>query len=88
MRKKLQSDRGIKLCLFLGFFLVLAVFGGRLEVPIVLDETGTMSNTAYLTGMDWSVNNKSMGSFYYKYFQALLYVPVFLLVKIRFCGIG
>lgn len=81
MRKKLQSDRGIKLCLFLGFFLVLAVFGGRLEVPIVLDETGTMSNTAYLTGLDWSVNNKSMGSFYYKYFQALLYVPVFLLVK-------
>ncbi len=81
MKEKLQSDRGIKLCLYIGFFLLLAYYGGRLDMPIVLDETGTMSNTAFLTGFDWSDNNKAMGGFYYKYFQALLYVPVFMLIK-------
>lgn len=81
MKEKLQSDRGIKLCLFLGFFLILAFYGARLDMPIVLDETGTMSNTAFLTGFDWTDNNKAMGSFYYKCFQALLYLPVFMWVK-------
>lgn len=76
-----QNGRKIKLILYLVSLAFLLFYGLRLATPAVSDEIGTMSNTAFLTGYDWSTYNRSAGNFYYKYFQALLYIPFFLLIK-------
>lgn len=90
MKQKLQADKTVKILIYLVSLSILLFYGTKLTLPIVLDDTGTMSNAAYLAGYDWSVINDAMGNYYYKYFQALLYVPLFLWVRnpfVRYQGI-
>ena len=71
----------IKLVLFavtLGWGLIFAL---RLNVPPVVDEVGTVANTALLMGWDWSETAWAMGGSYFKYGFALLYWPLTLLIE-------
>ena len=56
-------------------------FGLRLNVPPVVDEVGTVANTAHLMGWDWSETAFAMGGSYFKYGFALLYYPLALLIE-------
>ena len=76
-----RNDIMIKLVLFavtLGWGLIFAL---RLNVPPVVDEVGTVANTALLMGWDWSETAWAMGGSYFKYGFALLYWPLTLLIE-------
>ncbi|MBO4505351.1 MAG: hypothetical protein J5728_02900, partial [Lachnospiraceae bacterium] len=78
--KDTAADVLLKLSLFavtLGWGLLFAL---RLNVPPVVDEVGTVSNTALLMGWDWSETAYAMGGSYFKYGFALLYYPLTLLI--------
>ena len=47
-------------------------------LPYVLDETGTVANTAFMAGDDWSFCVQTMGGFYYKYAFSALYYPIYI----------
>ena len=79
--KDTAADVLLKLALFaatLGWGLLFAL---RLNVPPVVDEVGTVSNTALLMGWDWSETAYAMGGSYFKYGFALLYYPLALLIE-------
>lgn len=81
MKKRNLSDRAIMLFMYT-VFAVFSVFCAlHLSIPLVLDETGTMANTAFLAGDDWSICAQSMGGFYYKPGQAILYLPIYLIFR-------
>ncbi len=76
-----KTDRFINLGLF---FVTLAILGTlvlQLNVAPVLDEVGTLANTAFLTGMDWTECVRSMGNHYYKAGMPIFYLPFFLLFE-------
>ncbi|MBE5958098.1 MAG: hypothetical protein E7254_04450 [Lachnospiraceae bacterium] len=75
------SDKSISILMYLAFAAVSVFYGIHLCVPLVLDEVGTIANTAFLAGDDWSICVQTMGGFYYKYGQSLLYLPIYLLFK-------
>lgn len=75
------SDRIIKVILYLIFASVSVYYGIHLSVPLVIDEVGTIANTAFLAGDDWSLCVQSMGGFYYKYGVSVLYLPFYLFFK-------
>ncbi len=84
MEKGNKLDRTDWLICAVLYFITLAFLGQKalqLNNPPVLDEVGTMANAAFLAGYDWSECVQSMGSHYYKLGIALLYYPVFCLVK-------
>ena len=70
-----MSDRTIKILLYIAFAVVTVVSSMQLLVPGVIDEIGTLSNTAFLAGNDWIKCIQSMGGFYYKYGQVFFYYP-------------
>lgn len=72
------SDRTIKILLYIIFAVGTIVCTMSLTLPGVLDEIGTVSNTAILAGDSWLKCVQSMGGFYYKYGQSLLYYPLYL----------
>lgn len=77
----IMTDRNIKLMLYfisIGFF---GFFGVQLNTPPVLDEVGTIANTAWMVGYDWSQCSYTMGAYYYKYGMSLLYYPLMLLIE-------
>lgn len=75
------SDRICKLFLY----FITVIFGLcmalRLNVPPVVDEVGTIANTAFLMGYDWSETLFCMGGCYFKGGYALLYYPLMLIFK-------
>ena len=78
--KDTAADVLLKLALFaltLGWGLLFAL---RLNVPPVMDEAGTVANTALLMGWDWSESVFAMGGSYFKYGFSLLYYPLALLI--------
>ncbi len=78
---KSLSDNVISILMYLAFAAVSVFYGIHLCVPLVLDEVGTIANAAFLAGDDWSICVQSMGGFYYKYGQSLLYLPIYLLLE-------
>ncbi len=89
MRNKTIAKSDVTVCLIL--YAVCICFLGlqalRLNTPPVVDEIGTLANTAHMTGYDWSeciVSMQRRGDDavgYYKIGIALLYYPAFLLLK-------
>ena len=75
------SDRSIKIFLYLFFALGTLISSINLCVPGVLDEVGTIANTAFLAGDDWSKCVQSMGGFYYKYGLSILLYPLYLIFQ-------
>lgn len=75
------SDTKIKLIIYFIFAITTVIFGTRLSLPYVLDETGTIANTAYMAGDDWSLCVQSMGGYYYKYAFSALYLPIYLIFR-------
>ena len=80
-QNRTASEKTTCFLLWLGAAFIFFSLGTKLWNVDVLDETGTMSVAAFLAGDDWSLTNLGMGSFYYKYFQSLFYVPFFLLIR-------
>ena len=75
------NDRIIKIILYFIFASVFICYGIHLSVPLVIDEVGTLANTAFLAGDDWSLCVQSMDGFYYKYGVSVLYLPFYMLFK-------
>ena len=67
------EDRKIMFGLYVGFALLMIIVAVNLSVGYILDETGTIANAAYLSGLDWSTYIKATGGYYYKYGTAFLY---------------
>ena len=76
-----KKDRIICIFLFLAFFGagLLAVL--QLNIPPVIDEVGTLANSAYLVGYDWTQTSYTMGGFYYKYGMAIFYAPFLIIFR-------
>lgn len=75
------SDRKIKIIIYFIFAITTVVLGIQLSLPYVLDEVGTVANTAFMAGDDWSLCVQTMGGFYYKYGFSALYLPLYLIFK-------
>lgn len=76
-----NTDRKIMVTMYALFAVVTSIFGFKLCMPPVLDEVGTLANTAFLAGDDWSLCVQSMGGFYYKYGVSVLYLPIYIMFK-------
>ena len=76
-----KKDRIICIFLFLAFLGagLLAVL--QLNIPPVIDEVGTLANSAYLVGYDWTQTSYTMGGFYYKYGMAIFYAPFLIIFR-------
>ena len=60
-------------------FVFLCLYSQSLTVPVISDETITMANAAWLTGYDWSWMVAALGGSYYRFGQAILTLPFFML---------
>lgn len=69
------------LLIYAVFAAVSIFYGIHLTIPLVIDETGTVANTAFMAGDDWSICVQSMGGFYYKYGVSALYLPLYLIFR-------
>ena len=67
------KDRIINVLLYAVTLALLGTMALQLNNPPVLDEVGTMANTAFLAGYDWTECVMSMGNHYYKLGMPLLY---------------
>lgn len=67
------------ICLYVAALIFGLVFALRLNVPPVVDEVGTLGNTALLMGYDWSETLFVQGGCYFKYGYALFYYPLMLI---------
>ncbi len=74
------KDRIINVLLYAVTLALLGTMALKLHNPPVLDEVGTMANTAFLAGYDWTECVASMGNHYYKLGMPLLYYPAFRLI--------
>lgn len=76
-----KKDRIICIFLYIAFLTagLLAVL--QLNIPPVIDEVGTLANSAYLVGYDWQQTSYTMGGFYYKYGMSLFYAPFLILFR-------
>ncbi len=70
-----KKDRLIACLLFAAFLGAGLLAALQLNIPPVLDEVGTLANSAYMAGYDWTETVYTMGGFYYKYGISLLYAP-------------
>ena len=75
--KKQDVRNGI--LLFAIAFVLMAVSNFTIDLPVTNDEVSTLANDAYLLDLDWRPFIQSSGNYYFKYAQALLYYPFFLL---------
>lgn len=75
---KNMSDRDVKILIYAVFAITTVFFASTLSLPYVLDETGTVANTAFMAGDDWSFCVQTMGGFYYKYAFSALYYPIYM----------
>ena len=60
---KNMSDRDVKILIYAVFAITTVFFASTLSLPYVLDETGTVANTAFMAGDDWSFCVQTMGGF-------------------------
>ncbi len=84
--KKLEqlTDRKIATWLYLIVFIMIGLGGVLLDVTLVVDELGTLANSAYLAGNTWTGAIEAQGGFYYKYGTAFLYYPFVALFENSF----
>ena len=75
------KDRLVNVLLYAVTLALLGTMALQLHNPPVLDEVGTMANTAFLAGYDWTECVASMGNHYYKLGMPLLYYPAFMLIS-------
>lgn len=76
-----QQDLACRLILFVSAAVFGLVFSLQLSIPAMIDEVGTVSNAAYLSGYDWSQAVYAMGGCYFKAGYALLYYPIVRLIN-------
>lgn len=50
-----------------------------INIPVTNDEVSTLANNAHLLNWDWRPFLESSGNYYFKYAQALLYLPLFFI---------
>lgn len=81
MRRLQKADKLTCVGLYFVTLAYLLLMALRLNNPPVLDEVGTMANTALLNGWDWTECVKADGNHYYKYGLAVLYLPAFMLFR-------
>lgn len=79
VRRLQKADKWTCVGLYFVTLAYLLLMALRLNNPPVLDEVGTMANTALLNGWDWTECVKADGNHYYKYGLAILYLPAFKL---------
>ncbi len=75
-----RSKQNTGLLLYLITFIISSVPALFLTAPPVEDALGTMASAAYISGVDYREFLAADG-FFYKYGQALWYLPVFLFVR-------
>lgn len=74
------KDKKIMFFIWLGIFIVALIPIFFLSSIVFIDEIGTVANAAHLVGIDWSNFIGTEGA-YYKYGQAIIYLPAFLLFQ-------
>ena len=75
---KNMSDRDVKILIYAVFAITTVFFASTLSLPYVLDETGTVANTAFMAGDDWSFCVQTMGVFITN-MHSLHYIILFIL---------
>ena len=75
------ADVSAKIIILLVSLVWGLYFALKLNVPPVVDEVGTVANTALLMGWDWSETVWAMGGCYFKYGFSLLYYPFMLFIE-------
>lgn len=83
-QQKVITDVGVKRILWCITFVFIAALGIQMNVTAVVDEPGTIANTALLAGDNWHTCIQGIGGFYYKYGTALFYYPIYLLFQDAF----
>ena len=67
--------------LFAVMLVLMGVPALCLSTNTVVDELGTLTNTALLTGRNWGTGIISNGGFYYRYGMAFVWLLPFLIFK-------
>lgn len=73
-----------KICMISLFAVMLVLMGVPalcLSTNTVVDELGTLTNTALLTGRNWGTGILSNGGYYYRYGMAFVWLLPFLIFK-------
>lgn len=82
MEKTFDKQDKRNMCIAFGVIALLTVIPAFfLHISWTFDELGTLANSAYLAGYDWSYPLHVAGGYYYKYGTALFYALPFLLIK-------
>lgn len=79
--KKEYTDTQICCFMYGLVLLMMIVLGSPLGVSYILDETGTVANSAFLAGYNWNDWVNCTGGYFYKYGQAIFYFPILKLVS-------
>ena len=76
-----KQDRICMISLFAVMLELKGVQAVRIRTITVVDELGTLTNTALLTGRNWGTGIISNGGFYYRYGMAFVWLLPFLIFK-------
>lgn len=76
---KAVSNSKVLAILFISSLIINIIPAFFMNVATISDEIGTIANGAYFAGVDWSEGLKLTGANSYKYGQALLYTPLFVI---------
>ena len=76
-----KQDRICMISLFAVMLVLMGVPALCLSTNTVVDELGTLTNTALLTGRNWGTGIISNGGFYYRYGMAFVWLLPFLIFK-------
>ena len=76
-----KSDKLINVLLFILTLTMMGIMSFQLTNPPILDEVGTMANSAYMTGYNWSECIQATGNHNYKIGMPVFYIPAFMLIK-------
>ena len=76
-----KQDRICMISLFAVMLVLMGVPALCLSTNTVVDELGTLTNTALLTGRNWGTGILSNGGYYYRYGMAFVWLLPFLIFK-------
>ena len=80
MSEKSKKKNRPQFLLYVGALALGLVFALRLNIPPVVDEVGSLGNTALLMGYDWTETLYAQGGCYFKYGYSILYYPLMRLI--------
>jgi hypothetical protein len=76
-----KTDYRYMCVLYLATLLLAGIPALMMNTSVIVDETGTLANAAFLTGRNWHTGLVSSGGYYYKYGIAFLWYLPFLLIS-------